>query len=356
MADPHDHHHDHTHSPDHEHGPDHSGKGGAGKSNPHAGHSHASHSHGGHAHASHSHASHSHGGHDHNHAAGASARSLAIALCLTGSFLFAEIIGAWWFNSLALLSDAAHMFTDSAALAIALVAVKVGQRKADEQRTYGYRRFEILAAAFNALLLFVAAAFIAWEGVQRVIAPQPVASLGMMLVAALGLIVNLIAMMVLSKGKEESLNVKGAYLEVWADMLGSLGVIAAAAMIWFTGWDWIDPIVAIGIGVWVLPRTWVLLRDTTHILLQGVPKGMQLSDIRAAMEGSTGVASVHDLHLWSVAGDDASLTAHIVLAGDHDGEAVRLSVAALLEERFHLHHVTLQTERLACHDGDHVHD
>ena len=345
MADPHDHQHDHAHGE-----PSHAGQS-------HKNPSHADHSHSGHSHAGHSHSGHSHGGgHDHNHAAGASARSLSIALGLTGSFLVAEILGAWWFNSLALLSDAAHMFTDSAALAIALVAVKVGQRKADEQRTYGYRRFEILAAAFNAVLLFVAAAFIAWEGAQRIIAPQPVMSGGMMAVATLGLIVNLIAMMVLFKGKDESLNVKGAYLEVWADMLGSLGVIAAAGMIWFTGWDWIDPIVAIGIGVWVLPRTWVLLRDTTHILLQGVPKGMQLSDIRAAMEASEGVESVHDLHLWSVAGDDASLTAHIVLAEAQDGEDVRLSVAALLEQRFHLHHVTLQTERVACHDGDHVHD
>ncbi len=280
---------------------------------------------------------------------------MAIALALTSGFLIAEVIGAWWFNSLALLSDAAHMFTDSAALAIALVAVKIGQRKADEQRTYGYRRFEILAAAFNAVLLFIASGFILWEGIKRIIEPAPVQSIGMMAVAGLGLIVNLIAMAVLVKGKEESLNVKGAYLEVWADMLGSLGVIAAAAMIWATGWDWIDPIVAIGIGVWVLPRTWVLLRDTTHILLQGVPKGMKLSEVRRSMEGVSGVASVHDLHLWSVAGDDASLTAHIVLVESHDGESVRVAVTAMLDARHGIQHVTLQTERVACADLG-VHD
>ncbi len=309
-----------------------------------------------HDHDAHDHRGHDHGGHDHDHARGAPARSLAIALALTGSFLIAELVGAWWFNSLALLSDAAHMFTDSAALAIALVAVKVGQRKADEQRTYGYRRFEILAAAINAVLLFVAAAFILWEGIQRIIDPAPVQSIGMMAVAGLGLIVNLVAMAVLVRGKEENLNVKGAYLEVWADMLGSLGVIAAAAMIWFTGWDLIDPIVAIGIGIWVLPRTWVLLRDTTHILLQGVPKGKSLTEIRSAMNASSGVAGIHDLHLWSVAGDDASLTAHVVLKDGADGEAVRIALRAMLDARFHIHHVTLQTERIPCPDSEGLHD
>ena len=254
-------------------------------------------------------------GHDddwHDHAAGANASSLTIALVLTGAFLVAELAGAWWFNSLALLSDAAHMFTDAAALAIALAAIKIGQRPADKQRTYGYRRFEILAAAFNAVLLFVVAGYVLYEGIMRFFVPEPVQSVGMFVVASIGLVVNLVAMRVLAGGRAASLNVKGAYLEVWADMLGSLGVIAAATVIWLTNWAWIDPVVAIGIGVWVLPRTWVLLRDTTHILLQGVPRGTDLDEIRTAMSAIPGVAGVHDLHVWSVAGDDASLTAHVV--------------------------------------------
>ena len=296
------------------------------------------------------------GGHAHDHTAGANARSLSIALALTGSFLIAELAGAWLFNSLALLSDAAHMFTDAAALAIALAAIRIGQRPADKKRTYGYRRFEILAASFNALLLFVIAGYVLYEGVQRFLDPQPVGSVGMLIVAFFGLVVNLIAMRVLAGGRDRSLNVKGAYLEVWADMLGSIGVLLAAALIWLTGWTWVDPAVAIAIGLWVLPRTWILLRDTTNILLQGVPRGVDLDAVRGVIADVPGVTSVHDLHLWSVAGDDASLKAHIVLAEEQDGEGVRLSVATLLEQRFHLHHVTLQTERVACHDSDHVHD
>jgi cobalt-zinc-cadmium efflux system protein len=303
--------------------------------------------------------SHNHGdehGHAaHDHSAGANTRSLTIALALTGSFLIAELVGAWWFNSLALLSDAAHMFTDTAALAIALAAIKIGQRPADKQRTYGYRRFEILAAAFNAVLLFVVAGYVLYEGVLRFLTPEPVQSLGMLMVACIGLLVNLIAMRVLVGGKDDSLNIKGAYLEVWADMLGSLGVIAAAITIYFTNWSWIDPLVAIGIGLWVVPRTWVLLRDTTHILLQGVPRGMDLDAIRSAIAGVPGAANVHDLHVWSVAGDDVSLTAHIGIAANHDQTAVRQAIAAMLEDRFKIHHSTLQTETVPCGDEAALH-
>jgi cobalt-zinc-cadmium efflux system protein len=297
------------------------------------------------------------GGHaGHDHTAGANARSLTIALALTGSFLIAELVGAWWFNSLALLSDAAHMFTDAAALAIALAAINIGQRPADKERTYGYRRFEILAAAFNAVLLFVVAGYVLYEGVMRFFSPEPVQSVGMLIVASIGLLVNLIAMRVLAGGKEASLNVKGAYLEVWADMLGSLGVIGAAILIYFTNWSWIDPIVAIAIGLWVLPRTWVLLRDTTHILLQGVPRGMDLDAIRAVIGAVPGVAGVHDLHVWSVAGDDASLTAHIGVADGQDQTAVRKAIVEMLEGEFKIHHSTLQTETEPCGDEDALHD
>ena len=296
-----------------------------------------------------------HGTTGHSHTAGANARSLTVALAITGSYLLAELAGAYWFNSLALLSDAAHMFTDAAALAIALIAIKAGQRQADAKRTYGYRRFEIMAAAFNALLLFAVAGYVLWEGIQRLIDPEPVGSAGMFVVACFGLVANLISMRILSSGKDSSLNVKGAYLEVWADMLGSLGVIAAGALIYFTDWLWVDPVVAIGIGLWVLPRTWVLLRDTSNILMQGVPRGMDLEAIREAINGTPGVATTHDLHLWSIAGDDASLTAHIVLEEGADAEAVRESVAGLLESDFAIHHVTLQTETEPCGDNDELH-
>ena len=294
-----------------------------------------------------------HAGHDHT--AGASTKSLGIALALTTLFLFVELVGAYVFDSLALLSDAAHMFTDCAALAIALAAVHIGRRPPDDKRTFGYRRFEIISAAFNAILLFVVAGYILFEGVQRFLDPQPVGSLGMLAVASAGLVVNLIAMRILAGGKDASLNVKGAYLEVWADMLGSLGVIAAAIAITLTGATWIDPLVAIAIGPWVLPRTWILLRDTTNILLQGVPRGTDLGAVRAAIVATPGVASVHDLHLWSVAGDDASLTAHIVADSKGAGEAVRNEVQAMLEKHFNISHVTIQTEAEPCESQDQGH-
>lgn len=292
-----------------------------------------------------------HAGHDHT--AGANSRSLAIALALTGSFLIAELVGAYIFNSLALLSDAAHMFTDAMALAIALLAIRVGMRPPDERRSFGYRRFEILAAAFNAILLFLVAGYILWEGIGRFFDPQPVESIGMLVVAAIGLIVNLIAMRILSSGKDRSLNLKGAYLEVWADMLGSAGVIIAAIAIWATGASWIDPVVAIVIGLWVLPRTWTLLRDAINILLQGVPPGMTLTEIRAAIESVEGVTGVHDLHVWAVSSDETTLTAHI-LAGT-DPETIRRAVTAMLAAQFGIRHVTLQVEASADEEGDVMH-
>lgn len=296
------------------------------------------------------------GGHaGHNHGAGASTKRLAIALGLTTAFLVAELVGAFVFDSLALLSDAAHMFTDSAALAIALAAVKIGQRPPDDQRTFGYRRFEILAAAFNAILLVAVAGYVLIEGIGRFFDPRPVESVGMLIVASIGLIVNLISMRILAGGKDDSLNVKGAYLEVWADMLGSLGVIGAAIAIYFTKLNWIDPIVAIAIGLWVLPRTWTLLSDTTHILLQGVPRGFDLKAIRAAMGEVGGVTGVHDLHLWSVAGDDASLTAHVAVADGSNAETIRRTLTEMLESRFAIHHATIQTETEPCGDEDSLH-
>lgn len=297
-------------------------------------------------------------GHDtagHSHGAGSNARQLSIALALTGSFLIAELVGAYLYNSLALLSDAAHMLTDAAALAIALIAIKVGQRPPDDQRTYGYRRFEILAAAFNAVLLFVVAGYILFEGIGRFFSPEPVQSIGMFVVAMIGLFVNFAAMRVLADGKDDSPNVKGAYLEVWADMLGSLGVIGAATVIYFTNWTWVDPVVAIAIGLWVLPRTWILLRDTTHILLQGVPRGIDLEEVRAAIAGVEGVVDIHDLHLWSVAGDDKSLTVHVGLASEGDAHLIRTAIATMLMEQFAIDQSTIQTEVAPCVDRNSTH-
>jgi cobalt-zinc-cadmium efflux system protein len=283
----------------------------------------------------------------HDHIAGANIKMLGWALVLTTTYLIAEVAGAFIFNSLALLSDAAHMLTDVAALAIALMAIRLGRREADDKRTFGYKRFEILAAAFNALLLFGVAIYVLVEAVQRFRQPEGVQSTGMLIVAAVGLGVNLASMKLLTGGKDGSMNVKGAYLEVWADMIGSVGVIVGALAIRLTGWTWVDPIVAVGIGLWVLPRTWVLLRDSANVLLEGVPRGIDLAQIRVGIAGLPGIAGVHDLHVWSMATDDINCTAHVTLAEGADPDIVRKSVAAVLRMRFGIEHSTIQTERAA---------
>jgi cobalt-zinc-cadmium efflux system protein len=291
---------------------------------------------------------------NHVHGAGSSERSLRWALALTGSFLVVEVIAGVLTGSLALISDAAHMLTDTIAIAIALAAIRIGKRPADSRRTFGYQRFEILAAAFNALLLFAVATYILFEAWQRLRNPTPVASLGMLAVATLGLLVNLFSMRLLAGGKDASLNVKGAYLEVWSDMLGSAGVIAAALAIWFTGWTWVDPVVAAAIGVWVLPRTWILLRDTVNILLEGVPDGVDSKTVAAAMEAIAGVASVHHLHVWAITSGSTSLTAHVVLIpGASAEDEVMPAIRQMLHDRFAIEHSTLQCETRPCEDYAH---
>ncbi len=290
--------------------------------------------------------------HDHNHLPSEirHEKPLWWALGLTTAYLVVEVIGAFWTNSLALLSDAAHMATDAIGLMIALTAVRLSRRPPDAKRTYGYARLEALGAVANGLLLFGVGIYILFEAVQRFQQPQAIASTGMMWVAAFGLVVNLIAMRLLSAGICESLNVKGAYLEVLSDMLGSVAVIAGGLIIHFTGWTLVDPILAVLIGLWVLPRTWVLLRDAINVLLEGVPKGVVLADIEAALRGHAGVAGIHDLHVWALASSTPALTVHVVM---HDGQApdvLRRQLADLLHERFDIDHVTVQVE--ADHCGD----
>ncbi|SEM99259.1 cobalt-zinc-cadmium efflux system protein [Sphingomonas gellani] len=284
-------------------------------------------------------------GHAHDHTAGANARMLGWALALTATYLVAEVIGGLWFNSLALLSDAAHMLTDVAALVMSLLAIALGRKPPDDRRTFGYRRFEILAAAFNAVLLFAIAIYVFVEAIRRFSQPQEVQSWGMLIVAAIGLAVNLVSMRLLTAGKDASFNVKGAYLEVWADMIGSVGVIAGAVAIRFTGWTWIDPVVAVAIGLWVLPRTWILLRDTSNVLLEGVPRGVVLSDVRAAIGNVRGVSGLHDLHVWSTSNDENSCTVHVTLDDAADPDTVRTAIVAEMERRFGIAHVTVQAER-----------
>ena len=295
-------------------------------------------------------------GHDHGGGGIRYEKPLWIAFALTATFLVAEVVGGLLTNSLALLSDAAHMMTDVIALGVSLFAVRMARRPADAKRTYGYARMEAIGALINGGLLFVVAGYILWEAAGRFRDPPHVATDGMLLIAVLGLVVNLISMKLLKAGAGESLNVKGAYLEVWSDMLGSVGVIAGAVLIRFTGWTVVDPIIAVLIGLWVLPRTWTLLRAAGHVLMQGVPAGLDLDEIRDAMSAQPGVATVHDLHVWALGSKEPILTAHVLLANvavDADADAVRDAMSAMLQQRFDIDHVTLQVERR--HGGGDLH-
>lgn len=312
--------------------------------------------------AEHSHDDHDHdAGHDHGHSgraghdhtAGANEKSLKIAFVLTFTFLVVELVGGIVAHSLALLSDAAHMFTDTAALAIALLAIRISKRPADKKRTFGYHRFEILAAAFNAMLLVLVAVYILWEAYLRIKTPPEIQSHLMLVIAVVGLVVNLVSMKVLRSGQDKSLNVKGAYLEVWADMIGSVGVIIGAGLIKFTGWAWIDSVIAILIGLWVVPRTMTLLKSSINILLDGVPEDIDIEQVEATLRGVSGVKSFHDLHVWSVTSGKTTLTVHLVIDESVDGETQVLPVLrAKLAEDFGLHHLTVQCEKTPCGDVD----
>ncbi len=287
---------------------------------------------------------------DHNHAIPSTQNERALwwALGLTSAFLIAEVAAGIVLNSLALLADAAHMFTDAAALGIALVAVRIARRPPDAKRTYGYHRFEIIAAAFNALLLFGVAIYILYEAYGRFRAPADLQPVGMMMVAVIGLVVNLVSMKLLSSGKDNSLNMKGAYLEVWSDMLGSLGVLIAAVIILYTGWAWLDALVAVGIGLWVLPRTWLLLKESLNILLEGVPDGIDVDAVGKAINAIPGVKSVHDLHIWALTSGKNSLTAHVVY--DENAMSAELidDIKDALADQFKVFHTTLQLEIKPC--------
>lgn len=273
-------------------------------------------------------------------------------LGLTVGFMLAEVAGAFITGSLALLSDAAHMFTDAAALAIALAAARISRRPANNRLSFGYHRFEIIAAAFNALLLFGVAVYILMEAWRRASEPADIAVEGMMAIAFVGLVVNLIGMRLLHAGKEHNLNMRGAYLEVWSDMLSSLGVIVGGIVMLATGWMWIDTLIALGIGLWIMPRTWKLLKASLHILLEGVPENIDIEKIRDDLEKIPGVLSIHDLHVWALSSGKPSLTVHVVVEPDAGSDEVLRQIREHLAQQFGITHSTVQCESQACEQVD----
>lgn len=298
-----------------------------------------------------------HHGHDHSHAVvtEANAKKLTFALILTSTFLVVEVVAGFMTQSLALLSDAAHMFTDAAALAIALVAIKIGKLPADSKRTFGYQRFEILAALFNASMLFVVAMYILYEAYQRFSQPPEIQSTGMMIVAVLGLIINLISMKILFSSSQDSLNVKGAYLEVLSDALGSVGVIIGAAVIYFTGWMWVDTVIAVLIGFWVLPRTWILLKQSINILLEGVPEEIDIEELRNDLLNLKGVENIHQLKVWAITSKNVHLTVHL-FAPNVDRNELYKNALEMLTHEHSITEMTLQIEDDECIAQSHNHE
>ena len=283
--------------------------------------------------------------HHHGRSAAAAGRTrLLIVFGLVVGFLVVELVGSLLTNSLALLADAGHMLTDAVGVGLALLAIHVATRPPTPAKSYGYYRFEILAAAINAVLLFGVAAFILVEAIQRLGQPPEVIGGPMLVIAMLGLAVNIVSMRLLATGARTSLNLRGAYLEVLGDLLGSAAVLVASVVILVTGWTPADPIASVLIAVLVLPRAWALLREAIDVLLQATPKHVDLDEVRAHLLGAEGVADAHDLHAWTLTSGMTVVSAHVVMQPGADAATVLDEVCRCLADDFDMEHSTIQLE------------
>ncbi|RZS86618.1 cation diffusion facilitator family transporter [Pigmentiphaga kullae] len=285
-------------------------------------------------------------------AAGRHKSRLSVALLLTTTFMAVEIVGGLWTNSLALLADAAHMMTDAGGLALALIAIRFSQRPRTPRNTFGYVRTEVLSALINAVVLLLLTIYIVYEAYQRFLDPPDVVGWPMLVVAVVGLSVNLISMKLLSTGSAESLNVKGAYFEVLADMLGSLGVIVAALVVVITGWQLADPIIGAGIGLLIVPRTWILLKQATHILMEGTPPEIDMTLLEKALLDIPGVIAIHDLHVWTITSGADAMSGHLVVADMASAQTTLAAARDALRTSFGLIHSTIQIEDKALQNTE----
>ena len=308
-----------------------------------------------HAHGGHAHAGHAHGAHCGGQAHGGSTRALKTALAITAAFLVAEVVGGLAANSLALLADAGHMLTDVAALSLSLFVAWFSRQPVDGRKTYGYLRWEILAALVNGAALLLVSAYIIWEAIGRLRAPEPVAG-GLMLAVALGgLAVNGASAWLLRPDASTSLNMRGAYLHILGDLLGSVGTVAAAVVVRYTGWLPIDPIASALVTLVIVRGAWRLVRDAVDVLLESTPAHIPLDAVRAQLVAIPGIESVHDLHVWSVTSSMVAMSAHAIVREperhqhvlEHVHDAMRL---------FGIQHVTVQLERREMFDRElHLH-
>jgi cobalt-zinc-cadmium efflux system protein len=279
-------------------------------------------------------------------------RALTAVLALTATYTVVEFVGGLATDSLALLADAGHMLGDTATVTLALFASWLAARPATAQRSFGYRRAEILAALANGAALVAVAIWVFVEAVDRLSHPPKILAGWVLVVAGIGLLVNLLAAGILARAAGESLNVRAAYRHVLADIAASAGVIAAALVVLATGWRYADPLVGMAIGLLVLASSWTILRDSVSILLESTPAGIDARDVGLRMAEVEGVAEVHDLHIWTITSGFPALSAHVLVRSGDDCHARRRELEAILADEFGLHHTTLQVEHVA--DGQPV--
>ncbi len=295
----------------------------------------------------HSHGEGAHGEHDHGR--GADRRALMVVFALTAGFMVVEAVGGLVTGSLALLADAGHMLSDAFSLGLALFAVWLAGRPATPNRSFGYKRAEILAALANGTTLVAISIWIFVEAYQRLWEPPEILGGWMLAVATLGLIVNVAGVLILSRSGGESLNLQGAMRHVLADVLGSAGAIVAALVILTTGWRSADPLISALIGLLVLASSWRLLRESTNILLEGTPRGIDAEEVGRKMAGAPGIQEVHDLHIWTITSGFPALAAHVLVGRHEDCHARRRELEELLKQEYGIEHTTLQVD----HAGDH---
>jgi cobalt-zinc-cadmium efflux system protein len=282
-----------------------------------------------------------HAHHHHNHGAPSSQKRLLLALLITGGFGIVEMVGGVMTGSLALISDAGHMFTDAAALLLALIANLIGQRPANAANSYGYARAEVIGALVNSLAMMALVVWIVVEAVSRLLDPHPVNGMGVMIIAVIGLIVNIISAWQLSHD-HDNLNSRAAMIHVLGDLLGSVAAITAGAVIYFTGWQAIDPILSVVVSLLILRSTWSLLRQATHVLMEGVPQHLNLEEIGNVLATEAGVVQVNDLHIWNISGGKVALSAHIVIEKPETWPLQLKHMNQLLKEQYGIQHITLQ--------------
>ncbi len=283
--------------------------------------------------------------HNHSHAPTSFNRAFAIGIALNIAFVVVEAFYGWKVDSLALLADAGHNLSDVAGLVLAWVGALAGRWLPDERYTYGWKRASILAAFINSVLLLVAMGSLVWEALHRLQSPQPLQGMTIMAVAGVGIVVNTATALLFMRGGEHDLNIRGAFLHMAADALVSAGVVVAAALALWQGWTWLDPVVSLLIAVVIVAGTWSLLRQSVHLLFDGVPPGVDLHAVQALLETQPGVTHVHDLHVWAMGTSEIALTAQLVMPGGHPDDTFLQAVTAQLHERFRIEHSTIQIMR-----------